>query len=259
MIGEDWAFSHRAKLARADEHLNMLYRETDGWGDGDPFRIVRQSNADGSVHEFHLRFKVQPDTVRWALLLGDALHNMRGALDHIVYALAVRQTGQDPPPDASRLMFPIHSEAKFWNSRKTQRRITCLSEPTRAAIKKAQPYNRLKAGQWFMPLWWLALLNDADKHRLLHITAVGMAPDAIAIDAKPGTFRALWNEGPLVDGAPLLRLELAEPNPHVYVDLKATGAVVLKPIGMRPLGLHGTLKPIRREVGLICRYLSMFG
>jgi hypothetical protein len=259
MIRDHWTFSYRAKLARADEHLSMLYRETDGWGDGDPFCIVRESNTVGSVHEFSLRFEVQPDTLRWALLLGDALHNMRCALDHIVYALVVRQTGQDPPPGASRLMFPICSEPKFWNSRSTENKIAGLNDPTRTAIDKVQPYNRLKAGQWFMPLWWLTLLNDADKHRLLHITGLAAAPDEIAIDVEPGKFRALWNEGPLVDGSPLLRLELTEPNPQVYVNLKMTGAVVLQPIGMRPLGVHPVLKQIRREVGVVCRYLSRFG
>jgi hypothetical protein len=37
------------------------------------------------MHQFSLRFELQSDTLRWALLLGDALHNMRCALDHIVY------------------------------------------------------------------------------------------------------------------------------------------------------------------------------
>jgi hypothetical protein len=238
----------------------MLYRETDAWGDRNPFRIVRQVNADGSMHEFRIRMEVQPDTLRWALLLGDALHNMRCALDHIIYALAIRQTGQDPPPKASRLMYPICSSLEVWNSKTIQGRIASLNEPTRAAIEKTQPYNRLKAGQRFTPLWWLGQLNDIDKHRLPHITAVAAHPDDIATDASPGTFRAFWNEGPLADGAPLLRLELTKPNPQLYVDVKATGAVVLQAIDLRPpLGVHPTLMRIRREVDVVCRYLSRFG
>jgi hypothetical protein len=254
----EWTSTYRAKLARADEHLSTLYRETDRWGDGDPFRIVRRSNADGSVHLFSLRIHAQPDVWRWALLLGDALHNMRCALDHIVYALAVRQTGQDPPVDDSLLMFPICSDLEHWKNPRVQRRIACLNEPTCAAIERVQPYNRIKAGQWFMPLWWLAQLNDIDKHRLPHIAVVAAHADEIAIDAEPDTFRALWNEGILVDGAPLLRLTLAKPDPHVRVDLKATGAVVLQLKDIRPLGVHPTLMRIRREVGVVCRYLSRF-
>jgi hypothetical protein len=258
MIREQWTASYRAKLARADEHLSTLYRETDGWGDGEPFRIVRGSNADGSVHEFGLRFETQPDVWRWGLLIGDALHNMRCALDHIVYALAVQQTGQDPPPNASRLNFPIRSRPEFWD-RKTDKIVACLNEPTRAAIKRLQPYNRIKPGEWFAPLWWLAQLNDIDKHRLPHLTVVAAHPDEIATDAEPGSFKALWNEGPLFDGATLLRLELANPNTHVYVNLRATGAVVFRFKNMKPFGVHPLMMQIRREVGVVCRYLSRFG
>lgn len=43
MTQDQWTFSYRAKLAWADEHLSTLYGETDGWGDRDPFRIMRQS------------------------------------------------------------------------------------------------------------------------------------------------------------------------------------------------------------------------
>src|SRR5215203_5013652 len=71
------------KLARADEHLDAFYRATDGWGDGDPLAIDRESNADGSEHVFRLRFKAQPDLWQWAVLLGDAMHNLRCALDYI--------------------------------------------------------------------------------------------------------------------------------------------------------------------------------
>ena len=190
-----WASSCRAKIARADEHLKALYGETDAWGELDPFRIVRQSNADGSEHLFSLSIERQPDIWRWAVLLGDALHNLRCALDHIVYMLAINQTGKDPPDDDARLMFPICSDPTYFAKGSTQGRIAALNCPTRAAIEKAQPYNRLKPGQWFAPLWWLAQLNDIDKHRLANLSVLAAHPDEIAVDAEPGTFRALWNQG----------------------------------------------------------------
>ncbi|MGH2705518.1 MAG: hypothetical protein ACRDJ4_10620 [Actinomycetota bacterium] len=246
--------SCRAKIARADEHLDTLYRETDGWGDGDPFVVTRESQPDGRVHVFRLRYKVQPDVWRWAILLGDALYDLRCALDHIVYALAINQTGKDPPDDETSLAFPICSEPRFFE--KASRRIASLNKPTQAAIEKAQPYNRLKPGEWFMSLWWLSQLNDTDKHRSAHLAVTAGHPDDIATDAIPGTFRALWNRGPLVDGAPILQLTLAEPDPNVYVDLKTTGAVVLQAEGFPPISLYHLTRHIRREVVLVCRYLS---
>ena len=112
---EAWTSTCRAKIARADEHLATLYRETDAWGEGDPFKIIRSCHRDGRVHVFHLRYTAQPDVWRWAVVLGDALHNLRGALDHLMYALAVQQTGQDPPDDDASLMFPICSDRAQWD------------------------------------------------------------------------------------------------------------------------------------------------
>jgi hypothetical protein len=181
-IKQAFTSSCRAKIARADQHLDALYRETDGWGDGDPFVIARESNADGSEHVFRLRYKVQPDVWRWAVLLGDALYDLRCALDHMVYALAINQTRKDPPDDDASLAFPICSEPRFFE--KSRGRIASLNEITQAAVEKAQPYNRLKPGKWFAPLWWLSQLNDIDKHRSSHLAVTAAHPDEIATDAK---------------------------------------------------------------------------
>jgi len=256
MAEQLWMPTWEAKIARADEHLDALYRETDGWGDGKPFAVTRESNADGSEHVFSLSYKTQPDLLRWAVILGDALHNLRGALDHIVYALAVAQTGKNPPDNETGLAFPICSDPDFFE--KSRWRIATLDKPTQTAIKKAQPYNRLNPGEWFMPLWWLSQLHDVDKHRFLHLAAVAGHHDDIATNARPGTFKAEWNSGPHVDGAPIFRLTLSEPDPNVYVDLKATGAVVFNVKGIQPVSLYWGTKHIRREVAVICRYLTRF-
>jgi len=254
-----WLPTWNTKLARADEHLDALYRETDGWGDGDPIAIDRESNADGSEHTFRLRYKVQPDTLRWAVLLGDALHNLRGALDHLIYGLAAAQTGKDPPDDYNKLAFPICSEPKFFPGA-CKRRLSSLSSDTQAAIERTQPYNRLNPGEWFMPLWWLSQMHDFDKHRFLHLAVLASRMDECVIDAKRGTFRALWLDPPHPDGAELLKITLTEPNPNVYVDLKVVGAVVLnvKTPDDHPPGLHHVMRHIRREVEFVCRYLTRF-
>jgi hypothetical protein len=251
-----WSSSCRAKIARADEHLAQLNRETDAWGDSDPFEITRECNAAGSEHVFTLHFKTQPDVWHWAVLLGDALHNLRGALDHIVYALAAAQTGIDPPDDETRLAFPICSEPKYFDGQRN--RIKSLSAPTQGAIEKLQPYNRLKPGKWFAPLWWLAQLNDADKHRLAHIAVLAGRANEIATDAPQGTYRALWYNGPLADGVPLFRLLLKNPDPNVYVDLHCAGAVVLDAEGFPPSSVYWVTRHIRREVVVACRYLAGF-
>ena len=256
MAVEQRMASWESKLGRADEHLQTLYAETDRWGDGDPLAVDRESNADGSEHLFSLRVEREPDIWLWSAILGDVLHNLRGALDHIVFALAIAQTGKDPPDDEKRLAFPICSDPSYFAKAKS--RVASLDGPTQAAIEKAQPYNRLKPGRWFMPLWWLSSLHDVDKHRFAHLTVIAAHPDQIVTSARAGTYRALWNTGALVDGAPILKLTLTEPNPNVYVDIQATAAVVIKAKDIRPIGLQPTMRRIRSEVGVVCRYLSGF-
>src|SRR5215203_5013653 len=174
-----------------------------------------------------------------------------------VYALAVAQTGKDPPDGYQHLTFPICGEPGGFQ--KSRWRIASLDQITQAAIEKTQPYNRLKPGKWFMPLVWLREIHNVDKHRFAHLTAVGSLPNEIATDARPGTYKALWNTAPALEGTPVFRLLLSEPNPDVRVDLNMTGAVILSAKGMdRPVSVYWITRHIRREVGLVCRYLSLF-
>jgi hypothetical protein len=256
VTGEELTSSCRAKLDWADKHLDALYRETDGWGDGNPMTVRCESNASGSEHTFFVEFTAQPNVWLWALMLGDALHNLRCALDHTVYALAIAQTRKHPPDDERKLAFPICTEPNLFEGQRY--RIASLNEPTQAAIERMQPYNRLKPGEWFSPLWYLSQLNDVDKHRLAHIAASAAVADEIATDAVPGTYQALWNRGYLEDGAPILKLLLDPPNPNVNVDLKATCAVVLQIEGVSPVSVYHMTRRIRREVQVICRYLWRF-
>lgn len=166
--------SCRAKIARADEHLAALYAETDAWGDLDPLTLERSMDVDGRVHDFRVRISPRPDTWRWAMLLGDALHNLRCALDHIVYAMAIAHTGDDPPNDDRHLAFPLAPDAEQFA--KSKWRLRSLRPEAQLAIEKVQPYNRLRLGRTFAPLWWLGQLDDVDKHRAAHVTPVAGVP-----------------------------------------------------------------------------------
>ena len=179
-----------------------------------------------------------------ALILGDALHNLRAALDNLVYALAIAQTEKDPPDDETRLAFPICTKPELFDGQRF--RIASLNEKTRAAIERLQPYNRLNPGGWFMPLWFLSSLNDVDKHRLLHIAATAAKIEDFEIGAASGSYEAFWNESPFRDGTPILKVVLTSPDPDVYVDFEASGEVVLDLIEYPPMSLYWTTKHIRR-------------
>ena len=126
---------------------------------------------------------------RTSLRFGDAVHNLRSALDHCVFDLALRYTnGNVQRP--RQIEFPITDSSDLWNQR-----LYRLSEvdPTDVAVLKwYQPYEALaRAGQPVgsrTQLGMLRDLDDWDKHRLLTAVAV---PDAGLTNPHPQAL-AIW-------------------------------------------------------------------
>lgn len=219
--------SSGAKVARGVEHLKALYAEMDGWGDLDPIHVGRTVNHDGTEHLFHVAFDPPGDFDRWGLLLGDGVHNLRSALDHVVYALARSMPGNDPPANFRQLQFPICSSDEAFKGNRWH--IKSLTKEMQASIERLQPYNR-RQPNGFAPLEWLAFLDDVDKHRILHLMAIGIRPNmfnTFDIGANPGTFKAELANRTTMEGAPFLRITLTEPNPDMYVDLHMSTSVVV--------------------------------
>ena len=157
---------YQAKVRRAEEHLQAIQHSIRAWHDTHPYRFTRQSNADRTRHSIIARFDSRPPIEHLSLLSGDCSHGLRSALDHLVYAIAVYESGADPPPNERRLQFPITDTAELFQDQVW--RIKALSTPVRAAIEACQPYNRRH--KLVPPL--LSILrdfDDTDKHRLLNV------------------------------------------------------------------------------------------
>ena len=109
--------SVEAKLQRAQQHIQNLQDEIAPWMAKASYIISPQVNGDSTRYSLiaHLVGK-EPPLQRWTLMAGDSLHNLRCALDHLVYAIAVHESGTEPPPDGNKLMFPITDTAKKMQS-----------------------------------------------------------------------------------------------------------------------------------------------
>jgi hypothetical protein len=118
-----------------------------------------------------------PPLLDWSLLIGDCLHNFRSALDHFANQLASTQSAS---PKNDRTQFPIFKiESDF---RRLQRSyIGRLSEEAQIEIEKLQPYNRADGPPILHPLWLLATLSNADKHRLLNLVYDTISDGSILI------------------------------------------------------------------------------
>jgi hypothetical protein len=201
-------YNHELKLARASHHLDSLETKVREWRERNTHRYVSHFDRESGKQFVYLQF-TEPIPVEFRVIIGDCLHNLRSALDSLVYELALKYIGIDPLPDdrARLLEFPIFGKRamKDWECRN---KIGCIHPDAQAIIKGLQPHNR---GDEYASdaLWKLHKLNNMDKHRAPHITQVAIStwvdfPDAPHL---PGTLNV--NLGPFEDGA-----EIASYTPH---------------------------------------------
>src|SRR5689334_464274 len=107
--------SCRAKLYRADHHIVTLKKQIIEWAYQDPYSVRKDVNADCSRHSVMLEIRVLPRVIEWSLMAGESAHNMRSALDHLVYAIAAYEEGVNPPSVANTIQFPIVDTSARWH------------------------------------------------------------------------------------------------------------------------------------------------
>jgi len=164
----------RQRIARAEAHcktLATLWNEAIEEGDLYSTRLDIQDDGTGSIWIAPRFERGLPDV--FSLEFGEFLYQLRSALDACVYAAAVVESGQDPPPNEEDLEFPIcDSAAKF---KKASWKIRPLAKKRRDIIESVQPYNAPSLDNNLLvmnPHRALAILNDwarKDRHRRLHI------------------------------------------------------------------------------------------
>jgi len=92
-----------AKFARAKAHLEAYPAELKLWRDNKPYRISRERSPDFTRFYLAVRIDKQLNFLDWTLVIGDCIHNLRSALEHLVYAIAIHESGSNPPLRDSRL------------------------------------------------------------------------------------------------------------------------------------------------------------
>jgi hypothetical protein len=169
-----------AKIQRAKEHrdtldrlVQELDREPSNWAS-----VGLRYDAKGD--EYILYVTHAPDLSepleQASLILGDAVHNLRCALDHAAFELAMWNTSGKPRYPRS-VMFPIvgglaYSEPpeKLWADA-VKRWMRDIHPNHRAVIKSLQAHKRPPPDPPSVPhpLLLLRDLDDTDKHRLLNV------------------------------------------------------------------------------------------
>jgi hypothetical protein len=211
--------SVHAKLRRAEEHVGVLGEEISAWIDSGTHTFTTERNEQFT--ELYFRAKLngpEPNLLRWTLIAGDAVNNMRSALEHLVYSIAKYETRNDPTADIERLSFIIVDSPEVWDSKDTQRMAVKFSLPVQKAIRSVQPFNRTNP---LIPPF-LSILRDfsnADKHRLLKLAAAAVSAASLKFstpswdDTSVGIFAE-----PMQDGNIFAIIKTPNPEPNLTLE-----------------------------------------
>lgn len=171
------------KLDRGKAHRDCLDKAVKRWVNSH-CRATRSFDPHSGEHIVRALIASQPPA-DIALLIGDCVHNMRAALDHIAYQLATNHTKALSDSERKRIEFPVFSDHKDFGRMASKGKPGFASGPAKLQhadpnviplIEAMQPYN---GGNWEL----LALLHDLDridKHRELHVSVA--KTDSVEID-----------------------------------------------------------------------------
>lgn len=182
------------RIDRASTHRAAAAAVWNKFLEQHPYEFTVVHEGGGSfVMRVHQEIPTPPEM---AVLIGEWLYNLRCALDYSVYAAAVCVSGQDPPPGASQLQFPIYeSEAAFLGN---LYRLKPLAAHHRTVLETMQPYRHEDPDT--SALGWLNRLARIDRHRRLTITTAYVAELRPVIGVPVGcTVELEWGERVMVD------------------------------------------------------------
>ena len=178
--------SPRLKLERAGEHLKALHAELVAYTERQPHHFTSQVDSEGWTVVSLEIVRPMPEVI--PVIAGDAIHCLRSALDHIVYAVSTgskRRRGYWPicikeadyllPRGAPPCERPSMREEGLGG----------VPESILTIIDGAQPYHgRDRANEHVLAV--IGRLDNADKHRVVQ-TALGVLKNPGTVQsAHPG-------------------------------------------------------------------------
>lgn len=216
-----------AKLDRAKTHFKALNKSIGAFKRSKTHDFV-VTKFDPNTGEKVLNLKIlkEPKNPEWGLLLGDMVHNLRSALDHLVWQL-VLLNGEKP---RRQNQFPIiGTKNEYWeipvnrSESVRDRMLSRVSDDHRAFIDIVQPFNAGNdpTGTALAVLSWI---SNTDKHRVVHAGFVLTEEpsedlfDVTTLHPGGAYVDVSMNWGELKDGAEIMRFRPVPPDAHVNMN-----------------------------------------
>lgn len=161
----------RHKIERAKVHIREVEAQIGAFTRENRRCVRREDDADTGEIVHRVRFTTPiPDEL--PLVIGDAAHNLRTALDHLAWQL-VAANGQTPSRDTS---YPIFETAAKYATH-SLRKVQGMAAAAKGLIERTQPYH---AGNEM--LGKLSELDNYDKHRLTVVAAIRAGAIGVGIE-----------------------------------------------------------------------------
>jgi hypothetical protein len=186
-----------------------------------PYEIRREENPNTGLSFWITLTEKPPDDI--ALAAGDCVHNLRSALDHIIYELSCHTAKED----VGGTEFPIFKNPKNWDAKDAKTgdfkpfsgcyKLRAVPKAARDRIEVLQPYRGLDAMYWTRErLLNVHQLDIADKHRNLNLAVANVPETGVAYGHDGPQMRVIYvHTGRLNEGTEALLLRF-----HPSVDLK---------------------------------------
>ena len=257
----DLANSLSVRIKRANTLGEQLGTAIQQWMKSNPLSVTPTIADDRLSWDLVVR-TARPPLEKWGMLYGDAIHNLRAALDNLVWGLAT--ASGTPPSKPRQVQFPIVEKEVDWV--KGSRQIAELLPVAQHAIENIQPFKR--GGEHGTPeqdpLLLLNWLSNTDKHRLAilpivqplelqHSFAVEFRTDEEARANVPPEVE--MNADPFVDGTRLFRQVTKHPIVKIKGQYGVRGRVVVVDQEHGHLGVTESLAKLVTYVPQVVDYV----
>jgi hypothetical protein len=159
MTAEEALAAIRVKIDRANHHIRDLEGQVGAFLDAKPYKVGAKRDPQTRKTIYYV-VSVSETPFGIASTAGDAIQNLRSALDHLAYRLVVVGLGA-PPLRPEYIAYPIaDSQAQYPSLR--DGKVKGARQDAKDAIDATKPYPGGNDA-----LWRLHKLNNIDKHRLL--------------------------------------------------------------------------------------------
>lgn len=218
-----------AKVDRAKAHVDDLRAQILAPRDGpEGITLKREYEQERRAVVYRIESVPQVDE-HWGLVIGDAIHNYRCALDHLWFELAVLHLQREPTDTEARsIQFPILSD-KGNGARPTLSYDSC-PHGQQNEWKYCKPFGEPESPNSIHPLWALAELSNIDKHRRIH-AVLAVAHQGNLRIPFPEDMRDCYTEaGRIVDGQQAsILIQVDRSNPKAGDEMAAVFVVPTGP------------------------------